>query len=299
MNFAAIDWRKRVILIITTFCCYGGLTVPSIAEETERQVNIKRRSEIIPSFQDEIISGYNILPTDYRQNSKLSPEESSCQKIDTIYKDIYNFETENYYISICQQGNNFYYHRQSKLDPTKVILIPARVAFGGNVFQATSGKTVYFVGKEGDRYYSSVMLNSNEIVLEPALLPTPTSFTPDIIDRGLSFSFDDVKLNNLDQTINASWHLKFSADRRNKHNSLTCIQDSSVLNPNLDRWQNLIGKSTKVANDYAVNNGHSFIYDRVSPYKALIETKEGKIINLNIASDKIIEQVCVRRTDNI
>ena len=293
MSFTAIGWCKQVILSITTVFCFGNIIAPSIAEETERH------SEIIPSFHGEVVYDYNILPTDYRRNSELSPEESKCQKIDTIYQDIYNFETENYYISICQQGNSFYYHRESKLDPTNVILIPARIAFGGNVFQATSGKTVYFVGKEGNRYYSSVMLNSNEIVLEPALLPTPTSFTPDIVNSGVSFSFDNIRLNNLKQTINADSHPELSADRRNKDNSLICIQDSSVLNPNLDRWQNLIGKSTEVANDYAVNNGHSFIYDRVSPDKAAIETKEGKIVNLNIATGDKIERVCVPKTDDI
>ena len=234
MNIAAPGWCKQAILLIATIYCYGGIIVPSMAEKSEQQIDFE----------------YNRLPTNYQRESQLSKEELTCQKIDATYQDIYSFEIESYYINICQQGNSFYYHRQSKLDPTNATLIPAMAVFGGSVFQATKGKTVYFVGKDGDRYYSSVMLNNNEIVLEPALLPTPTSFTKDIIDRGISFSFGNIKLNNLNQTVNVSQQSEFSLDKHNSDNSLVCIQDSSVLNPSFDNWQDSSDKSTKVANNY-------------------------------------------------
>ena len=278
MNFVAPEWCKQAILSITTIYCCGGIIVPSIAEKSEQQINFE----------------YNSLPTNYQQKERI------CQKIDPTYQNIYNFEIESYYINICQQENSFYYHRQSKLDPTNTTLIQATAVFGGNVFQATKGKTIYFVGKDGDRYYSSVVLNNNEIVLEPALLPTPASFTPDIIERGVSFSFGNTKISSLNPTINTVWHPEFALSRQNADNSLVCIRDSSVINSGFDNWQSLIGQSTEVANNYALNRGYSFVYDRVSPNKASIETKEGKTINLNIAStSKIIEQVCVQQTDNI
>ena len=189
MNFAAPGWCKQAILLITTIYCYGSITVPSIAEKSEQQIDFE----------------YNQLPTNYQPEDRSSEEKLTCQRVDTTYRSVYNFEIENYYIDICQGENSFYYHRQSKLDPTNTTLIPATAVFGGNVFQATNGKTIYFVGKDGGRYYSSVMSNNNEIVLEPALLPTPTAFTPDIIDSGVSFSFGNLKISNLNTTINAAW----------------------------------------------------------------------------------------------
>jgi hypothetical protein len=92
---------------------------------------------------------------------------SECQKINTAYKEIYSFETENYNINVCQLGSNFYYYRQAKSDQENALLIPAQAIFNGDAFQATSGKTTYFVGRDGDRYYSSVMENNQEIVFEP------------------------------------------------------------------------------------------------------------------------------------
>ncbi|MGL5079151.1 MAG: hypothetical protein ACRDBG_25405 [Waterburya sp.] len=96
-----------------------------------------------------------------------------CQKINVAYQEIYSFETENDYINVCQLDNNFYYHRQAKFN-NDVVLIPAQAIFGGSIFQASSGSTTYFVGKDGDRFYSSVMSNDHEIVFEPEL-PLPAS----------------------------------------------------------------------------------------------------------------------------
>lgn len=98
----------------------------------------------------------------------LADKTLECQKINVAYQEIYSFETENYYINVCQLGNNFYYHRQAKLNDD-LLLIPAQAIFGGSIFQASRGKTTYFVGRDGDRHYSSVMNNDHEIVFEPEL----------------------------------------------------------------------------------------------------------------------------------
>ncbi|MGL5792865.1 MAG: hypothetical protein ACRC06_00385 [Waterburya sp.] len=103
----------------------------------------------------------------------LADKSSECQKINVAYQEIYSFETENDYINVCQLDNNFYYHRQAKFDDD-VLLIPAEAIFGGSIFQASNGSTTYFVGKDGDRLYSSVMNNDHEIVFEPEL-PLPAS----------------------------------------------------------------------------------------------------------------------------
>ena len=94
-----------------------------------------------------------------------------CREIDNAYQEVYSFETEDSYINVCQLDDKFYYHRQSKLDSSNDLVLPAEAIFRGSVFQATVGKITYFAGIDSDRYYSSVMLNDNEIVLEPEVEP--------------------------------------------------------------------------------------------------------------------------------
>ena len=125
----------------------------------------------------------NGFQTDYAQNYAtqnqlptallVAQKSSTCQKLNAAYQEIYSFETKSYYINVCRLDNNFYYHRQGKLDKQKVVLIPAQAMFGG-IFQAIRGNTTYFVGKDGDRHYSSVMSNDHEMIFEPEL-PLPSS----------------------------------------------------------------------------------------------------------------------------
>lgn len=286
MSFAATGWCEKIILSIAIIYTCGGKTIPTLAEEIN---------------QEQINFNYNYLQVSYPQEYSSSPEQKySCQEIDSIYREIYSFQTDNYHISICQLEDSFYYYRQSKLENTSNTLVPAQLVFGGNVFKAVEGKTIYFVGKDENRYYSSVMLNNNEIVLEPEILPTPVSFSRDIVDSGVSFTFGNVTLSSLHQTTNVSSPHRFLQSEQNGIGHLVCIRDSSVLNPRFDDWQNLLGKSPDIANKYATNNGHNFVYDDLSPDRAVIKTKDGKIVNLNIAATgAVIEQVCVQPTKDI
>lgn len=103
---------------------------------------------------------------------------AECRNINTAYQNVYSFETENHHINICQVGKKFYYYRQSKLDANDNLLVPAKALVRGNIFQAKAGKKTYFVGMDSDRYYSSVMLNNNEIVFEPEI-PASSTCTQD------------------------------------------------------------------------------------------------------------------------
>jgi len=98
-----------------------------------------------------------------------------CNNVNTAYQEVYRFETENHHINICQLDSEFYYYRQSKSDVKNRLLIPAESLVRGDVFQATAGKTTYFVGMDSDRYYSSVMSNDNEIVFEPEIPAAPVA----------------------------------------------------------------------------------------------------------------------------
>ncbi|MCC0176646.1 hypothetical protein I4641_06595 [Waterburya agarophytonicola K14] len=281
-----ISWCKPVILLIAIIYFDGDNSLSSLAEET-RQTNID--------------SNYNSQQQNYEsQQNWLAQNNIGCQQQNVTYREVYRFETEDYYISICELENNFYYHRQSKLDLENSLSIPAEAVFDGKVFKATKGKTTYFVGRNGDRYYSSVMLNNNEIVFEPELVTEPLAFSQEIVDRGVEFSFNQIKSIDVQNTDLASTQFNTTQNYKNSDNSLICTDDRTAFNPNFDNWRSLLGKSTDVAHNYATDNGHNFLYEEGSKDRALIKTKEGTIVNLNISThNEIIEQVCVRSTEDI
>lgn len=218
----------------------------------------------------------------------LVTEMFECHELNAAYQKIYSFETESYYISVCQLGSNFYYHRQSKLDTNSNILVPAEAVFRGNVFQANVGKATYFVGMDNDRHYSSVMLNNNEIVFEPEIESSVASSTPyaqNISDSG------DLSLRNAS--------LELDSPQENTEQILVCVRDKSATHPHLEGWQDLIGKSTRSVDKYALKNGHDFDYNReINPTLALITTDDGATIDLGIAPGReIVDRVCIQSSN--
>lgn len=217
--------------------------------------------------------------------------DNLCQEVNAEYQEVYSFETENYYINICQLNNNFYYHRQSKADSGDTVLVTAKSVFGGDIFQATNNRTIYFVGKDGDRHYSSVMHNSSEIVFEPELEESALSVGSSVqqpLDQGVTVS-------NLQSESKVGVDLKLDEPENLTQESLICTNNSSAFHPDLNGWQKLIGKSSDIANQYALKNGHDFSYLSETSGEAVIETIEGTLINLNISTNKdLVERVCIQ-----
>ena len=226
----------------------------------------------------------------------FSTPVKQCHNLNANYQEIYSFETENYYINICQFGSKFYYYRQSKLNQSNNILIPARAVSRGDVYQATVGKTTYFVGIDSDRHYSSVMLNNNEIVFEPEIKPAKveTTANPPGINRPsrqpIGYRPSQANENSLN---NASLELDKPAEEQEQ--VLVCARKKSALHPRLEGWQKFIGRSVASASKYAHSNGYSLTYDQQNPHLALIATDDGQVINLDIAANEaVIERVCIQ-----
>jgi hypothetical protein len=226
-----------------------------------------------------------------------------CNNINTAYQEVYRFETENHYINICQLDSDFYYYRQSKSDVNNHLLIPAEVLVRGDVFQATAGKTTYFVGMDSDRYYSSVMSHDNEIVFEPEIVtaaPVASATTPKTIAQ-MSSSITlpgDYNLTQADDKIliNTSLDLDHPEAEAEAEELLICTQEKSAFHPRLQGWEKLIGKSTSSVDKHAVKNGQQFTYNQENPDLALITTQDGETINLSInvsSNSGVVEQVCV------
>lgn len=267
------NWCKRTALLLMLT---GGIVGTKLSDINAHEVKIILNN----NYETEANKKTEV----YENQSKfLAQKTSSCTQINLTYQEVYSFETENSYISICQLENSFFYYRESKSEQQSTLLIPAQAMFSEDVFQATSGKTTYFVGRDGEHYYSSVMQNSSEIVFEPELQSPP----PKIATSGYEVS--NVNSNN------SISHAELEDSENNNKQSSVCTKNKSALHPSLNGWQQLIGKSTNTANKYALNNGHKFIFNENTPDKALIKTETGATINLNVAtiSDKI-ERVCVQ-----
>lgn len=270
-----INWCKQKALFLIVCCSFWG-HVPSTVVASEID------SRLEPNLSATVRQKLKL-------NSWIARITIECEAINPAYQEVYSFETENYHINICQLGGSYYYHRQSKLNQDNTILIPAQAILNGHVFQASDGRTTYFVGKDGDRYYSSVVQNNNEIVFEPELQLPPTNLSQGLAEANSSLP-TDLKQN---QANNASLELDNPED--NAESVLICTREKSAFNSRLDEWQKLIGKSTEIANNYAVSNGHDFIYSEQTPHLASIITEDGTIIKLTIATpSETIERVCIQ-----
>lgn len=273
-----ISWYKRKYIFLIVICLAFGSQNSLLATQKRElgfRQNSQRRVEQLPS-------------------QALIAKSVNCQAINSSYQEVYTFSTDLYNISICQSGTNYYYYRQSKTDVSNALLIPAMSAFGDDVFQANNNGTTYFIGRNGDRYYSSVMRNNSEIVFEPESEPEEVAVKTTNIasDRvtNTSVSESTPKSVNVDLKLDSS---QLDNPQNISSRSLVCA-DRNSAHPHLDGWQKLVGKSTDSVNQYVVRQGHSFIYNGSKPQMAVIETNAGEVIDLNItAANGTVDRVCI------
>ena len=204
----------------------------------------------------------------------------SCQTLGTQYQDFYNFQTRNYYISICSKGEDWYYYREAKSNPNDAILLPATVVFGGDVFKAVDKKVTYFVGINSDGYYSSVMYGDNRMIFEPELLNIPAVATTEATVTSVEVSNSDTDLQNSDITT-GYWRV--------------CTEDREDLHPYLNGWQKFIGQSPNTIDKYASAEGHNLYYSDSEPEDIAIETADGLIVTLDVIRlTETVGSVCVK-----
>ncbi len=201
--------------------------------------------------------------TDYQHDSSsqspglLVQNAPVCNQIKPGYQKVYGFETESFHIRICQLEQNYFYYRQSKSDPNDILLIPAKIVFGGSVFEAVDGGTTYFVGTDRNGYYSSVMRNDNEIIVEPEINLSPTTATA----------------NNQDLVSPAS---------KTSNQSQVCIRHQLVLQPVVNNWQSLGDRLTPTDSHNVPLKRLDFRYDS-NPFTTDLAPKTATIATKNLA----------------
>jgi hypothetical protein len=265
-------WKETILLMIIAIATLKIHNLNAIARNVDQDNKLSDKQGLL-KFNHELQNPFLLVR-----------DGNSCLQLNKDYREIYGFETQNFYINICQYGQQFIYYRQSKADRHDIVMIPAETVFGGQVFQASEGKITYFVGIDSNGYYSSVMKNDNQLVVEPQIKTPTTTIGKTFdnsteIDRQSKMTASELDLNDYAKTNN-NWRV--------------CTQKKQDFHPRLNGWQKFIGESPDIAFNYAANNGHKFAYNDDDFQEASIQTTDGLIVTLNIASiDRTIGRVCV------
>ncbi|MGV2828564.1 hypothetical protein [Myxosarcina sp. GI1(2024)] len=179
-----------------------------------------------------------------QQTKLLAQQQPVCSQLATGYSKVYAFETQSFCIGICQTDEEFFYLRQSRTNPQELLILPATAVFGGKVFQAIDGKTIYFVGIDANGHYSSVMHNDDEIVFEPEIQSSVIDSTPG--DRFQPAFTESIPwLNNGENSLDTN----NNRDNSESTNWKVCTLDRSKLHPMLNDWQKLFNASLKTSDN--------------------------------------------------
>jgi hypothetical protein len=102
-------------------------------------------------WQDEVQTIYEEeLPKD----TVPEPGEYSCEALGSDYQNVISFETPNYYVNICRQGNQEYHYSVPKHNPENSVVIPIQNV-NSNMYEATLEERLYIVfnSEEGGEFY--------------------------------------------------------------------------------------------------------------------------------------------------
>lgn len=94
-----------------------------------------------------------------------------CQHFGETYQEISTFETANFYVNLCQKGNNYFYSGTAKNRSVKSNFIPAYITDKLNTYQADNGNTSYIVKINSTEATLIIKRNGNTVIVESALLP--------------------------------------------------------------------------------------------------------------------------------
>ena len=250
---------------------------------------------------DGLLQSQSIFGQSDRQNPTVlasTQERSSCQSLGAEYRDFYNFQTRNYYISICAKGEAWFYYREAKSNPDNALLIPATLVFGGDVFKAVDRKVTYFVGTNSDGYYSSVMYGNNQMIFEPELLNVPavaTQETTVTAEGGHAGSLDFKSRERLTSVEVSNSNTDLPNSDLDTGYWRVCTEDRDDLHPYLNGWQKFIGQPSSTINEYASVEGHNFYHSDSESEDVLVETTDGLMVTLDVIQlTETVGSVCVK-----
>lgn len=83
--------------------------------------------------------------TDADYSFVLNSDWHDCHSLGLKYQEVYAFETDSFYINICQKDNFYFYSGESKQSDRSSIFIPADPLEDNRGFRAVNGNVSYLV----------------------------------------------------------------------------------------------------------------------------------------------------------
>lgn len=99
----------------------------------------------------------------------IDSNRQNCQQIGEEYREIKAFETENFYVNICQKADNYYYLGEAKTGAISTIFVPANALNPGEMYRANNGNVSYIVNILPSRSVLIVERNGAEVERETSL----------------------------------------------------------------------------------------------------------------------------------
>lgn len=98
----------------------------------------------------------------------LNSDWHDCQSLGLEYHEVYAFETDSFYINICQKDNFYFYSGESKQSDHSSIFIPADPLENNRGFRAVNGNVSYLVllpFSQEDNYVDTEVSKPAEAIL--------------------------------------------------------------------------------------------------------------------------------------
>ena len=93
----------------------------------------------------------------------------TCQDFGEAYQEIGTFETANFYVNLCQKGDQYFYSGTAKNKSLKSNFIPAYATEQINTYQADNGNTSYIVEIKSTEATLRITRNGKTVVVETAV----------------------------------------------------------------------------------------------------------------------------------
>ena len=106
--------------------------------------------------------------TDADYSFVLTSEWHDCQRLGVNYQEVYAFETDSFFINICQKDNVYFYSGESKHGDSSSIFIPADPLEDSRGFKAVNGNVSYLVllpFSQEDNYVDMTVIKPAEAIL--------------------------------------------------------------------------------------------------------------------------------------
>lgn len=100
---------------------------------------------------------------------RVSQDWYNCQQIGAEYQEILAFETANFYVNICVNGDRYFYSGEAKQGNLASIFLPAYPLANRKDYIAKNGNISYLISTSSSKNILVIRKNGRQIVVEKAV----------------------------------------------------------------------------------------------------------------------------------